>query len=75
METFALRKECEFRGGDCFGEVALMKPSHVSYTVIAAEDTHIVSFTRHDYKMLFSEENDSIKAKVDFITQDFPGDT
>ena len=69
--NLALKGTKELKAGDTFGEGGLIKPVHANYVIIATEDTHIVSFTRLDFKLLFASDIQNIKEKIDFLQKTF----
>ena len=67
-----LKVKKELGNGDAFSESALVKPLHADFVIIAKEDTHIVSITRLDYKLLFASDIQNIKEKIGFLRKIFP---
>lgn len=56
------------RAGDCFGELALRNSKPRTFSVLAREDTHVLSLERQDYHQAFglSQEN-SLEEKIAFL--------
>ena len=56
------------RPGECFGELALRNSKPRAFSVLAREDTHMISLDRQDYHQAFgiSQEN-SIEEKIAFL--------
>lgn len=56
------------RAGDCFGELALRNSKPRAFSVLAREDTHVLSLDRQDYHQAFglSQEN-SLEEKIAFL--------
>lgn len=69
--NLTLKGTKQLKIGDTFGEGGLIKPVHANYVIMATEDTHIVSFTRTDYKLLFASDIQNIKEKIEFLQKTF----
>jgi len=59
----AMKARKELVPGEAFGEETLIKPQLANFMIIATEDTHIVSFLRHDIRLLFSSDIKNLHEK------------
>jgi len=66
------KKKCEIREDDCFGRHSLVMDSQVPETIIAAEDTHIITIKSKDY-LPFFEYFACLKERKKFLKLAFPG--
>lgn len=66
-----LKKDSELMAGETFLDAGLIKTISPNFMVIAAEDTHTVSFAKLDYKYLFASDIQNLKEKIDFLRRIF----
>jgi len=69
--VFTVSAYKELRASDTFGEISLLKPMEMDSTIIATEDVHLVSFTRDDYRILYSLDIKSIQNRMQFLMKVF----
>lgn len=67
----SLKSDTELKVGETFLEAGLMKQISPNFMIVAAEDTHIVSFAKLDYKFLFASDIRNLKEKIDFLRRIF----
>ena len=69
--VFTVSADKELKVSDTFGEISLLKPMVMDRTIIAAEDVHLVSFTRDDYRILYSLDIKNLQNKIQFLMKVF----
>lgn len=69
--VFTLEVTREMLPGDSYGEISLLKASTLEGVIVAAEDVHLISFARDDYRSLFIKEIPNLQNKIEFLTKMF----
>src|SRR5690606_27498774 len=62
----------EVNPGECFSELSLILDMPAENTMIAADDLHVLYFTKEDYKMIFNKRTRNIIDRKDFLKKLFP---